>query len=545
MTARHLTEERILRGRNAARLLQKAEQIAGQCAQAIAQAGGLEKAETQLRQILDDNLGRYEYIALFDEKGLALLHTNRLREGMLFNDPVGMKAVKTAVPLAQIFHRDTGEVILDGACPVVVKGERICTVRVGAVLVRGKVLPKIVLATIGPVLVSSGVVALMGKADWSLFWWPLLGTVLGIGGALWLNLLFYRALGEFYNSTRALAAGNLSYLAKPRSTDELGQIAFEMNKVSLGLKAIIGELAEIASRVLEAGKEQAKATEEVSKAAEQISVAVSQMASGAQDQMKAMDEANGIAEEIGRAMDKMKNYSQETVRLARKALEAAASGAEAVTRSVGQMETIRRSVELSAQVINDLEVKSQQIGKIINTITDIADQTNLLALNAAIEAARAGEQGKGFAVVAEEVRKLAEEASRSANEIMNIITQTQAKTKEAVEAMEQGAQQVQVGTEVINETGEAIERIKLVVEETARQVEGNAKLVEKLYAGTERLARHVERTLEVSREAAAAAQNVAGSVEEQTAASEEIAAKANGLLEAAQHLEKMVKRFRY
>src|SRR5690606_38870280 len=109
--------------------------------------------------------------------------------------------------------------------------------------------------------------------------------------------------------------------------------------------------------------------------------------------------------------------------------------------------------------VEQLGRDSQQVGEIVQVISDIADQTNLLALNAAIEAARAGEHGKGFAVVADEVRKLAERSAESAEQIAELIKTMQSGVAEAVSAMEQGTQKVETGTELANQAGKALESI--------------------------------------------------------------------------------------
>src|SRR5271155_3773337 len=140
---------------------------------------------------------------------------------------------------------------------------------------------------------------------------------------------------------------------------------------------------------------------------------------------------------------------------AQAAAETAREGGVIVEDTLTRMRSIANAVRETAAKVQELGIRSDQIGRIIGVIDDIADQTNLLALNAAIEAARAGEQGRGFAVVADEVRKLAERTTSATKEVAQMVQGIQAGTKTAVAAMREGTQQVQQGVETTSRAGDS------------------------------------------------------------------------------------------
>ena len=206
---------------------------------------------------------------------------------------------------------------------------------------------------------------------------------------------------------------------------------------------------------------------------------------------------------------------------AQRATKAAQLGAVVVDKTVVVMGQIADKVQQSAQTVEALGERSDQIGAIIGTIEDIADQTNLLALNAAIEAARAGEQGRGFAVVADEVRALAERTTRATREIGEMIKAIQNETRDAVAAMEQGVQQVESGTVEAAKSGQALQEIMQQINDVSMQVNQIATAAEEQTATTKEISSNMIQITEVvhqtshgAHESATTASQLHGNAEE-------------------------------
>ncbi|PQO27266.1 PAS domain-containing protein [Blastopirellula marina] len=254
------------------------------------------------------------------------------------------------------------------------------------------------------------------------------------------------------------------------------------------------EMAELIANVNESANQFTDSATTVSEASQTL-------AEGAQTQSAAVEEISASAQELTRSIQGVRDRANETDKLASETNRIAVDGGQAVTKSGEAMDLIKAS--------------SEQIGDIIQVISEIASQTNLLALNAAIEAARAGEHGLGFAVVADEVRKLAERASDAAKDVSALIKESTAR--------------VANGVELSAQAGSALEKIVAAVESTS------SKIAE--------IAAATDEQISMAQEVYSSVQQVAGVTEQSTASSEEMAASAEELGAQAQSLKELVESF--
>jgi methyl-accepting chemotaxis protein len=304
-----------------------------------------------------------------------------------------------------------------------------------------------------------------------------------------------------------VAKGELDIQVLCSSSDEIGQLAYSFKTMTENLRSIISQVAGTSSMVAAASSQLNATSESIAAGAEEV-VAQSITVATAGEEMSAT--SGDIAQNCQMAAEG-----------AQRASKSASNGADVVERTVAVMGQIAAKVQESAKTVENLGVRSNQIGEIIGTIEDIADQTNLLALNAAIEAARAGEQGRGFAVVADEVRALAARTANATKEISGMIKAIQKETAEAVSAMEQGVRQVEAGTVEAARSGDALRDILAQVNDVAMQVHQIATAAEEQTATTSEISNNMQKITEVvqqtshgAHESAAAAVQLHGSAEE-------------------------------
>ena len=252
-----------------------------------------------------------------------------------------------------------------------------------------------------------------------------------------------RLLDEIGN----LASGDLTVHAKV--TEHMtGAIADSINYT-------IDELRRLVAGINTAAQQVTVATQE----AQTVST---QLLHAAQKQATEIQTTGQSVAQMAQSMNKVSTNADDSAKVAETSLNAASKGAQAVQNAIRGMNDIRDQIQETSKRIKRLGESSQEIGEIVQLISDITEQTNVLALNAAIQAASAGEAGRGFSVVAEEVQRLAERSAEATKHIGAIVKSIQRDTQDAVDAMERSTRGVVEGTRTADEADQALREIEKI-----------------------------------------------------------------------------------
>ena len=259
-----------------------------------------------------------------------------------------------------------------------------------------------------------------------------------------------QAILRLMNELSDLADGDLSAKATV-SEDITGAIADSINYTT-------DELRKLVSRVISATEQVNKATGDAGEVTKGLLVATRKQADEIRD-------AGGAVELMAKSIQEVDSSAAQSAEVARRTRDVTAQGAQAVSNAVDGMNSIREQIQETSKRIKRLGESSQEIGEIVDLISDITEQTNVLALNAAIQAASAGEAGRGFAVVAEEVQRLAERSAEATKQIGLLVKTIQGDTQDAVSAMEQSTQGVVQGAQLADDAGQSLQQIEQATRE--------------------------------------------------------------------------------
>lgn len=321
-------------------------------------------------------------------------------------------------------------------------------------------------------------------------WIPIfavVGVVIGIVLAAVLIRSLIGSIGAIVEVLQEISNHNLRVHDLDVTTDD------ELGRAGRALNTMKANLSQMVLSITQSAEQLAAATDEIAMTAKQSSAGAESEAEQASQAAAAMQEMSATVREVA---EHARNASDASARAA----DAARRGGKVSDETLVTMNSIAASTNHASARIVELGKSSEKIGNIVAVITEIAGQTNLLALNAAIEAARAGEQGRGFAVVAGEVRRLAERTTAATQEIASMIQTIQSETRLAVEAIEKGNLEVEMGVQKTGASGGALTEIIRVSEEVGGMVAQIATAASQQEGATEQISRSVTQISRLTQE---------------------------------------------
>jgi methyl-accepting chemotaxis protein len=365
----------------------------------------------------------------------------------------------------------------------------------------------------------------------------------GIAIAYLLIRSFVKPIQRLQQAVRSIADGDLRNKINSTSKDELGALSSSFDHMIDQVRSMLYQTQTIASSLSEHSRTFQDFSGSTASANADIVRAIQEISTGADQQASQSEQSTRIIAELGHEMELISGITQ-TVQ--HKSREAAFNTHTGFT----SMEALQQATKISEGMLNkvyqamaSLSASSNQINKIVNTITEISQQTNVLAINAAIEAARAGVHGRGFSVIADEVRQLSMQTNDSSKSIGAIIRSLLTQTKDLDAYMEEARNSFHTQNGKMNESLDAFKQIRSSMDQLASYINQIHEQIDLAQQKNEKLVESVQFVAAIAQETAAGVEEVNSTSVHQNSAIHHIASQADDIMLLSQKLFQEVNRF--
>ncbi|HEX9242762.1 MAG TPA: methyl-accepting chemotaxis protein [Anaeromyxobacter sp.] len=355
-------------------------------------------------------------------------------------------------------------------------------------------------------------------------------------------------VGRLKASAVEISRGDLSRAVVSEGThqfhDEIDDLTQAIRTMQENLRDLVSRIQRTAQSVSDSASDLQTSAEEVNGSTDEVASSMEKIAQGAGQQSELVERTSKVIGEIADSIERTARSAEEAARASAETSSGAASGGEAARLAGEKVKKVFARIEAASEQVFAFGERTKEISKIVEAITQVANQTNLLALNATIEAARAGEYGRGFAVVAEEVRKLAESAGRSAEQISSLATDISGRAAKVVETMKESVSELGDGREDLNAIIRALADIAKIAAVGADKVGVISQAARDQLKGSADMVQAMDHISDVASSNASATEQVRKVTAEQTAAVAQMASAAQELANLSVELQTVVSRFR-
>ncbi|MFT3913314.1 MAG: methyl-accepting chemotaxis protein [Anaeromyxobacteraceae bacterium] len=383
---------------------------------------------------------------------------------------------------------------------------------------------------------------------------PVLGGLLvllltvAMGQGLTIAIARTSRVGRLKESAVEVSRGDLSRAVVSEEQkafhDELDDLTEAIRTMQENLRDLVSRIQRTAQSVADSANELQTSAEEVNASTDEVAVSMEKISAGAGQQSDLVERTSKVIGDIASSIERTASSAEEAARTSAETSSAATSGGEAARLAGEKVKKVFARIEAASEQVFAFGERTKEISKIVEAITQVANQTNLLALNATIEAARAGEYGRGFAVVAEEVRKLAESAGRSAEQISSLAADISGRAAKVVETMKESVSELGDGREDLNAIIRTLGDIAKIAAAGAEKVGVISQAARDQLQGSADMVQAMDHISDVASSNASSTESVRKVISEQTAAVAGMASAAQELTNLSLELQTVVSRFK-